>query len=579
MPRAILITFLIAGICIAGGEKISPDLQNIASDGLADVIIQYHQAPTTAHHQRVAAIGGELRRSLDVIRAAHYRIPANQLEALSDDPDVEFISPDRTVFSTGNSTYTGKPDYGWRTVGADLATSVFGVDGTGVGIAMIDSGVDNLSDLGHRVVFKTSLVDFNPGDKYGHGDHVAGILAGDGSKSTGSQYTYLVRGIAPNANIISFKVLNGSGVGTDSAVIFAIGEAILLKHQYNIRVMNLSLGRPVTTSYTRDPLCLAVQAAWQAGIVVVVAAGNEGRNNSLGTNGYGTITAPGNSPYVITVGAMNTVGTLTPTDDKIASYSSKGPTSIDHIVKPDLVAPGNRVISLYEGLSWLDATFPGNGVARSVYSTQSNATIAAPAYFVLSGTSMATPMVSGAAALMIQKNPSLTPDQVKARLMKTATKFAPGFSTATDPTTGVTYTDEYDIFTIGAGYLNIPAALANNDAFTGAALSPTATFNATTQSVSLQPSAMMAVWGTGGVSGTMAVWGTSGVWGTMAVWGTSVFVNSTMAVWGSGAVWGTSGVWGASAPQGTLAIWGSMAVWGTGQAGGESTKISVYGDN
>ncbi len=117
-------------------------------------------------------------------------------------------------------------------------------------------------------------------------------------------------------------------------MIAGIQLAIQLQSRYNIRVLNLSLGRPVASSYLTDPLCQAVQQAWQAGIVVVVAAGNDGRDNSQGTSGYGTITSPGNSPYVITVGAMNTSGTLTPTDDKIASYSSKGPTAIDQIVKP-----------------------------------------------------------------------------------------------------------------------------------------------------------------------------------------------------------------------------------------------------
>ena len=380
-----------------------------------------------------------------------------------------------------------------------------------------------------------------------------------------------MRGIAPNANLISLKALNDTGVGTDSAVIAAIQQAIALKSQYNIRVLNLSLGRPVTTSYTKDPLCQAVQAAWRAGIVVVVAAGNDGRDNLFGTNGYGTISAPGNSPYVITVGAMNTEGTLTTTDDKVASYSSKGPTSIDHIVKPDLVAPGNRIISLGNGGTYLEKTYLGNAVAKSVYMTGGG--LSAPDYFELSGTSMATPMVAGAAALMIQKNPSLTPDQVKARLMKTATKFAPGLSVATDPTTGATYTDEYDIFTIGAGYLNIPAALANNDIFAGAALSPTATFNASANTVSIAPNALLAVRGTGSVSGTLAVWG------SLAVWGTSVFVNANCAVWGTGAVWGTTSVSGAASPWAVSTIWGTLAIWGTGQASGETVKVAINGDN
>ena len=140
--------------------------------------------------------------------------------------------------------------------------------------------------------------------------------------------------MAPGANLINLRVLDATGTGSDSNVIAAIGTAIQLKSRYNIRVINLSLGRPVSESYTLDPLCQAAEAAWNAGIVVVVAAGNDGRDNSAGTNGYGTITAPGNDPYVITVGAMKTESTYSRTDDLIATYSSKGPTQVDHIVKP-----------------------------------------------------------------------------------------------------------------------------------------------------------------------------------------------------------------------------------------------------
>ena len=148
-------------------------------------------------------------------------------------------------------------------------------------------------------------------------------------------------------NLINLRVLDQNGAGTDSEVIAAIQTAIALKSTYNIRVINLSLGRPVWESYTLDPLCQAVEQAWKSGIVVVVAAGNYGRDNLAGTNGYGTITAPGNDPYVITVGAMKTMGTAARTDDVIASYSSKGPTLFDQVIKPDLVAPGNLIISLY----------------------------------------------------------------------------------------------------------------------------------------------------------------------------------------------------------------------------------------
>src|SRR5439155_15233737 len=172
------------------------------------------------------------------------------------------------------------------------------------------------------------------GDLFGHGTHVASIIAGNGNSSTCGSCTTTYRGIAPKANIINLRALDVNGQATDSMVIAAIQQAIALKSQYNIRVINLSLGRGIFESYTLDPLCQAVEQAWNAGIVVVVAAGNYGRDNSNNNNGYGTITAPGNDPLVITVGAMKTKATAHPTGDAMSTYSSKGPTMLDHVVKP-----------------------------------------------------------------------------------------------------------------------------------------------------------------------------------------------------------------------------------------------------
>src|SRR5687767_1653087 len=197
--------------------------------------------------------------------------------------------------------------------------------------------------------------------------------------------------------------------------------------------MNLSLGRPVFESYKTDPLCQAVERAWKAGIVVVVAAGNEGRNNSQNTQGYGTITSPANHPLAITVGAMKMAGTPDRANDLIASYSSKGPTLIDHIVKPDIVAPGNRVVSALAPRSFLSSSATSaNRVPNSYYQNTSSKAYSTD-YHRLSGTSMAAAAVSGAAALMLEKDRSLSNDTVKAPRMKAASKFFPTFCTATDP--------------------------------------------------------------------------------------------------------------------------------------------------
>jgi len=267
----------------------------------------------------------------------HANVPNSQLPVLANDPEVQYISPNRPL--------RGQLD---NTAGAVLASYAWnqGLQGTGIGVAVIDSGVTLVDDLTNassysswRVVGNYDTIGGGPNDQYGHGTHVAGIIAGNATDSTCSLCDRQLRGIAPNATIVNFHALDLNGNGTDTTVIKAILQAIALKRTYNIRVMNLSLGRPVYESYRFDPLCQAVEAAWKAGIVVVVAAGNDGRDNSHGTSGYGTISAPGNDPYVITVGAMNAKGTPDRSDDVMTSYSSKGPTAIDHIVKPDLVAP------------------------------------------------------------------------------------------------------------------------------------------------------------------------------------------------------------------------------------------------
>ena len=276
-------------------------------------------------------------------------------------------------------------------------------------------------------------------DLYGHGTHVAGIIGGNG---------YLVgrklRGVAPGVNLIDLRALDANGAGSDSTVIAAIQQAIALKNTYNIRVINLSLGRGIPDSYTQDPLCQAVESAWKAGIVVVVAAGNYGRLSVNGSNGFGTITAPGNDPFVLTVGATKSNGSSAQSAETLASYSSKGPTTYDHVVKPDIVAPGNGIVSWrLRALRWKHCI-----PVRSVSGSDGNND-----YFNLSGTSMATPVVSGAVALLLQQHSTLTPDQVKARLMKSAYKVFPQSTVAWVPHLSQNFTNFYDLFSVGSGLL------------------------------------------------------------------------------------------------------------------------------
>jgi len=575
----LLVVLALAGVAAAHKSKLAHELQNKTGSDAVNVIVQFRAAPTAADEQAVTRHHGKHNGDLSLLHAMLVSLPANEADRLSDEPAVKFISPDRKVHAhLTNTTPAINAPYAWS----------LGLDGSGAVVAVIDSGIVerksltsvNKSDLSkfgtggdNRVVFRKSWIKDGLGsdDGFGHGTHVAGIIAGSGFNSSGEGNFQTLQGIAPNAQLIDLRVLDANGEGVDSDVISAIQTAIQLKSKFNIQVINLSLGRPVYESYTVDPLCQAVEAAYQAGIVVVVAAGNDGRDNSAGSNGYGTITAPANDPYVITVGAMRSMGTPSRTDDLIASYSSKGPTVIDHIAKPDIVAPGNLVSSFMGNVSTttLATTYPQNIVPLSYYQTGGSS--AASPYFILSGTSMAAPAVSGAVALLLQAQPSLTPDQVKARLMKTAYKTFPQSSSYTDPTTGITYTDQYDAFTIGAGYLDIQAALQSTDVSTGLAKSPVVQYDPATQSVYF-------------VYDSFAVWGgSSPAWSSFAVWGGNAFVGdgSQFAVWGGSSQWASFAVWGGSSSWGDNNDGGFFAVWGgsTIQSGSSPTSDTLVNDD
>jgi serine protease AprX len=533
-------------------QKFAVDLDGfpLNDDGTISVIIQFNQAPKAKHLAELGAQGGHVTYTLNQINAVAVRVPLSALQWLKGHPDILYVSPDRPNKVSSDDYVPAVMD--------DIARQQYGLDGTGVGIAVIDSGVFNHDDLqkpagGSRIIYSESFVANDPStnDVYGHGTHVAGIMAGNGRDSQ-SGYPTQYGGIAPNANIINLRVLDATGAGTDSQVIAAIQRAIQLKSTYNIRVINLSLGRPVFESYTLDPVCQAVEAAWKAGIVVVVAAGNDGRDNSYGINGYATINAPGNDPNVITVGATKTNGTASRLDDTIASYSSKGPTLFDHVVKPDLVAPGNRVVSLESPGSTIATQDPSLVISPITTCTWLSCTTGTPGkYLRLSGTSMATPVVAGAAALMIQKDATLTPDTIKARMMKSAWKGYPVSSWGYD-IWGFGYFSQYDVFTIGAGYLDVYAALKNTDVVNGGAASPVVFRNTATGTYSFSNSQSI-TWG------NSITWGSSIIWGNSIVWGSNAMVSDSI-------IWGSSIVWGDTTLSANSIIWGQSIIWGANAA-------------
>jgi len=394
-----------------------------------------HAKADNADRAGLAAIraAGTPHRALGIVGGASATLRGGQLLGLSRDPDVAYIYADVGLSAkfdpqAGAAAVTGA---GTREVNAPAAWTTYGVTGRGVGVAIVDSGIYAHPDLAGRIVasvdFTTATGGANTsGDPGGHGTHVAGLVAGDGTASAGA-----FTGVAPGANLIDVRVIDGSGASNLSTVLAGLQWVLVNRAAYNIRVVNLSLGSPEQASYLTSPLAAGVEVLAFAGVTVVVSAGNSGP-------GASTITMPGDDPFVITVGAIDDNGTDTLADDAAATWSSNGPTTFDRLAKPDLVAPGRRMVSLRSPGSALDRLFPEREVTVAGASTAD--------YFTLSGTSMAAPMVTGAVALMLEKQPTLRPRQVKQRLVSTAQPL--GFGTT---------------FTRGAGLLDALAAVGSSD--------------------------------------------------------------------------------------------------------------------
>jgi serine protease AprX len=445
--------------------------------GASRVIVRTHDgAPATI---RIRALGGVPGRELTGIGGQVATVPDAALHQLAALQEIAQVSLDRPVQGTMDATAGA--------IGARWVAEQLGFDGKGVGVALIDSGVtawhDDLDS--DRVVHFADFVNYRPThyDDYGHGSHVAGIIAGNGKASGGE-----TKGIAPKANLIVLKALDGAGGGFTSNVLAAIDYAIAQRETYNIRIINLSVSAGVYESYLKDPLTLAAKRAVDAGIVVVAAAGNLGRS-PLGQAQRGGISAPGNAPWVLTAGATTHNGTVDRSDDRVARFSSRGPSAIDRVAKPDLVAPGVGITSLAEPSSVLFAANPQARVRGIVQ------TISEP-YLTLSGTSMAAPVVAGTVALMLQANPSLTPNAVKAILQFTAEQ-----------------RQEYDGNAQGAGFLNARGAVGLAKAFGSAA--PDATSEAVADPVK---------------------WSRQIIWGDRRV--TAAALAPSANAWRQGVVWG-----------------------------------------
>jgi serine protease AprX len=495
-------------------------------------------------------------------------VKEDDLEQLVQLPEVEGVSIDapmevtQSAYDGCSTAYTGAngacadPTSQYSVVRGAMAYRSNNWDGAGVGVAVIDSGVAQSSELNITASYdfrSGTAVAAAPQDGYGHGTHVAHLVASTGARSQGDY-----QGVAPGARIIALRVLDNNGGGYTSHVIKAIEFAIANRTSLGIDVINLSLGHVIYEPAASDPLVLAVESAVRAGIVVVVSAGNNGINPTTGLVGFGGISSPGNAPSAITVGTVNLNNTATHADDTVAPYSSRGPSWFDGYSKPDVLAPGHRLVAQVPQSSKLYQTLPLSRVPESV-----SALLGLPSSSLsplrLSGTSMSTGVVSGVVASMLDVQQTTfgrkpTPNAVKAMLQYSALP--------------LDYTPR---LAQGAGEVNLLGALrlakrANPNVGSGGYWMTSVPVTSTT------------------VEGQSIAWFARVVWDSHIVWGDTVYYNqslfATHIVWGDSATpWGVGDVDPFHIVWGDTATWANHIVWGDAMLGTVDGNHIVWGDS
>lgn len=488
-----------------------------------------------------------------------------QVSELATDTDLLSGDPVVAPFMSVSNAATAADQTRSGTSGGLLGLGAIpGVNGQGITVAVIDSGISSHAALSQKVIANVSFVtgDASVADAFGHGTHIAGTIVGKSSAANDVTNLY-TGGIAPGAKLVNVRVLGANGAGWTSDVIAGIEWTIANRDRHKIRIINLSLGHSVTEPSSTDPLCQAVKKATAAGIVVIASAGNAGKAPS-GAPILGGITSPGNSPYAITVGALNTKATKKRSDDVMTTYSSRGPTKFESAVKPDIVAPGNKIVSLEASGSNLVKNNPFLHVAGKTTN----------AYMRLNGTSMAAAMVSGGAALLMDADPGITPDELKIALQ-----------------TGSTFMRDGGLMGGGAGSVNFWSSrqmLTNGltsliNTLVGGVVSPSSGvvfWDAGTMSNRVYTRTGIRLWSLFDLT-----WLASGYlkWGDLNLIGSSnslAYTRSNEILWGDSASWTSDHeiLWGDTihTPQGQEILWGDSSIndadeilWGDSRPSGD----------